>query len=611
MKKKIYIIIASVIGAFLLFNIIIGIVNFENPRPVSFFGLKISFTSTEDMAPHIKDRAFVITRECTYDEIRVDDIIDYRLADMGYSELTRVRQITENGLVTRGDSADTTNNFFLTESEVLGRVVFKTNISANFVNEIGTVGGIFKWIVLPVGIIVLIIFLRKYIKKRISENRVIFSDDDDGNYNDKPNDSMLSRYQQQQNISGGAHGNYQNQSASDNIPPAATNLNSYTFEERPVYSSINEARLYTAQNLENKYASGSTYERPARNESDDYESEMSRSRYTGRYGYDVDSPVNDYSEGRSVRSRFESARMRQRDEGVYEAYNEGRTVRSRSSQSGYGSNYASDNYTSDVQRPLHGYDYGPEEDESSYSSRPYNRLKNMRRGHGYDSIYNRDEVFSSDNVYNERENKYDDRDEDNYERRYAKVMASINTNESHGEEAAAEDKATEKETSGDVSQPKSNTSALSVKLDDSIPEIPNVKKPEYSIVIDFVSSDSEDGTPSIRVRMLDGDKNTVAMTAFNGDPNADKLSGKTELNMRLITPTSFDANDSYNMPLGQNLNLLPGENGLVPTEGLKGLRLSMGSVIFDLEYSSKEPDNTIDFDDYLYSYPADTPEKKD
>ena len=216
--------------------------------------------------------------------------------------------------------------------------------------------------------------------------------------------------------------------------------------------------------------------------------------------------------------------MRQRDEGVYEAYNEGRTVRSRSSQSGYGSNYASDNYTSDVQRGrCNGYDYGPEEDESSYSSRPYNRLKNMRRGHGYDSIYNRDEVFSSDNVYNERENKYDDRDEDNYERRYAKVMASINTNESHGEEAAAEDKATEKETSGDVSQPKSNTSALSVKLDDSIPEIPNVKKPEYSIVIDFVSSDSEDGTPSIRVRMLDGDKNTVAMTAFNGDPNADKL----------------------------------------------------------------------------------------
>lgn len=609
MKKRVCIIIASVVGFLLVLNLTLAGINYQNPKPFTFLGLKMYYASTETMQPYIKQKAFVVVKSCSYDEIKVSDVIDYKTPDMEYTVPNRVRQITEDGLVTKGDAVSVVNNYFVTSDQLYGKVVFKTNLTANFVNEIGTVGGIFKWIILPAACIVLFFVLRNIIRKKIEESKRIYDEEDEGL---EPQSIRPEMPVQDQNRNGV---NY----LQDNF---VYPMNGSPMEEPyPEYSPepVEEPEIY-----EQPYQSGYRDQTP-----DPYRP----------YQDDYETPA--YNDGRSVRSRYEADRIRYDRNGMTSAFDEGRSVRSRyeADRSAY-ENVPRSRYETGIYRTEDGVSYQEFDGEASES-----RYKRRYQARQYDDRYEGSYEDEREGRYRRRMTEEDDldgrgaysgRDRDEYEEQ----RLDNNFVDEHEEEEGAhvkKPKNTKKSKSVSVEKPESeaeetkfeipeeepeeteeakteNTSVTTklVKVNDAIPDIDGVKKPEYSIVIDFVSPDKEEEAPSIRVRMLDGQKNTMAMTTFNGDPKLiDDISGRSEINMRLITPNNFDINGTYNTPLSPSESALIASGGSLPSDGLKGLRLAMGSIVFDLEYSAKDDGNTIGFDDYLYSYHQDVPELKD
>ena len=114
------------------------------------FGYKPYIVVSESMQPTIQKYAFVIIEQTDYDEIAVGEVIAFRSAHVsGVPVLHRVIDITPEGIVTKGDAVDISDESVVTRNNFLGRRLWHTNLLARVFQICQTPQGFFLVVVLP------------------------------------------------------------------------------------------------------------------------------------------------------------------------------------------------------------------------------------------------------------------------------------------------------------------------------------------------------------------------------------------------------------------------------------------------------------------------------
>ncbi len=146
----------------------------QTKRFVSVFGCSVFRVVTDSMEPEIPVGALIISKETAIEKIEVGDVICFRSLEsyMNNSIVThRVVGITEQhgeiALMTRGDSNNSVDAFYVTRYNLVGKVIFNTKENS-FITDaysVLTSGiGFFTLIVIPV-IVITVYILHEYLVK--------------------------------------------------------------------------------------------------------------------------------------------------------------------------------------------------------------------------------------------------------------------------------------------------------------------------------------------------------------------------------------------------------------------------------------------------------------
>lgn len=128
-KKIIKIVIScitSLILVFVAYLLICNIVAVRNEKPVRVFGYSYSYVPTGSMEPTIDAGDSIFFKKTSYDSLEVGDIIVYKSAygeTKGLYILHRVVEITQEGLICKGDANPSVDPEFITEDMFMGKYV--------------------------------------------------------------------------------------------------------------------------------------------------------------------------------------------------------------------------------------------------------------------------------------------------------------------------------------------------------------------------------------------------------------------------------------------------------------------------------------------------------
>ena len=95
-------------------------------KPVSFFGISLGVVPTSSMEPTIMTGDLIVYRTCNYSDIKEGDIIVFIAGKsfpefiQGQNVVHRVKEVTEKGLVTKGDNNDGQDGDLVTEDTLRG-----------------------------------------------------------------------------------------------------------------------------------------------------------------------------------------------------------------------------------------------------------------------------------------------------------------------------------------------------------------------------------------------------------------------------------------------------------------------------------------------------------
>lgn len=116
-------VIIGVVAAAILINVVVCRIR---NKPVNFFGYSIAVVQTGSMQPTILKGDLIVYRPCKYSDLKESDIIVFIAGDgfskdiQGQSVVHRVKEITENGIITKGDNNYQQDNDLVTEDNLLG-----------------------------------------------------------------------------------------------------------------------------------------------------------------------------------------------------------------------------------------------------------------------------------------------------------------------------------------------------------------------------------------------------------------------------------------------------------------------------------------------------------
>lgn len=149
----------------------------DNPDEAYLFGFKPVYVLTGSMEPTLREHSVCIVQKTTYDDVKVDDMIMYTIDDKTITH--RIIEKTELGIRTKGDNNNVEDAYLLQPENINAKVVLRLNIVADIVNDCSAGWqGYFKWIALPILIIMIPVITIKVIKKIMT-----MPDDDE----EKPN----------------------------------------------------------------------------------------------------------------------------------------------------------------------------------------------------------------------------------------------------------------------------------------------------------------------------------------------------------------------------------------------------------------------------------------
>ena len=157
----------------------------QTKRFVSFFGCSVFRVVSDSMEPEIPVGALILSKETDIEKIKVGDIICFRSLEsyMNRNIVThRVIGITEqNGeiaLRTRGDSNNSEDGFYVTEYNLVGKVIYHTKEGSFITNTYALLtsgAGFFTLIVVPV-IVITVYIMHEYLLKIKKEMQQIKAD---------------------------------------------------------------------------------------------------------------------------------------------------------------------------------------------------------------------------------------------------------------------------------------------------------------------------------------------------------------------------------------------------------------------------------------------------
>lgn len=139
-------------------------------KELFIFGYKPYLITTGSMEPYMKINCLVIIKQGGYDNVKVDDVIGFKVLGLNSNVCHRIAQITDEGFVTKGDNNSKPDLNIVTKDMYVGKVVFKTNIISTINYLTNTTRGRILFIGFPILIVILIIIGIKMLKKGKKED---------------------------------------------------------------------------------------------------------------------------------------------------------------------------------------------------------------------------------------------------------------------------------------------------------------------------------------------------------------------------------------------------------------------------------------------------------
>ncbi|MCL2341995.1 MAG: signal peptidase I [Firmicutes bacterium] len=145
-------------------------------KEVFVVGYKPYIILTGSMEPTIKQYGLVIVKKGDFNSVKIGDIISFDEPGVQRHVCHRVIAIDDNGLITtKGDNNNSEDLGNVSESNFIGKVIWHNNYIAYYYNVYQSPYGVWKAVVLPVVVIILIIVGVHLLKKREKKERNIRS----------------------------------------------------------------------------------------------------------------------------------------------------------------------------------------------------------------------------------------------------------------------------------------------------------------------------------------------------------------------------------------------------------------------------------------------------
>lgn len=182
-SEKIISVLTSLLLAFAVIICFTVVYQMQTKRYVSLFGCSVFRVVSDSMEPEIPVGALIISKETNIEQIVLGDIICFRsLESYMYDQVVTHRVVgieeTRTGeiaLRTRGDSNHSDDGFFVTKTNLIGKVIYHTDEGSFITNAYAVLTsgiGFFTLIVIPV-IVITVIILHENIKKITNEMKAI------------------------------------------------------------------------------------------------------------------------------------------------------------------------------------------------------------------------------------------------------------------------------------------------------------------------------------------------------------------------------------------------------------------------------------------------------
>ena len=182
-SDKIISVLTSLLLAFAVIICFTVVYQMQTKRYVSLFGCSVFRVVSDSMEPEIPVGALIISQKTDIEKIELGDIICFRsLESYMYDQIVTHRVVgiekTRNGEIafrTRGDSNYSDDGFFVTKTNLIGKVIYHTDEGSFITNAYAVLTsgiGFFTLIVIPV-IVITVIILHENIKKITNEMKAI------------------------------------------------------------------------------------------------------------------------------------------------------------------------------------------------------------------------------------------------------------------------------------------------------------------------------------------------------------------------------------------------------------------------------------------------------
>lgn len=143
----------------------------DNPEEAYLFGYKPVVVLSGSMEPYLKTNGICIVKKTNYEDVKKDDVLMYSIDDKTITH--RVIDITDNGIITKGDNNNERDAYLVQKKNVRAVVVGRMNFFSKPISEIIPNGikkdvnkkALVKWIGYPIFVILVISTTKKIVVK--------------------------------------------------------------------------------------------------------------------------------------------------------------------------------------------------------------------------------------------------------------------------------------------------------------------------------------------------------------------------------------------------------------------------------------------------------------
>ena len=156
-------------GSILFITVILVVLSIKNDKELYVFGYKPYLITSESMYPYLKLNSIVIVKKYNFNKIKEKDVIAFNVNESKVNGCHRVKEISEDGFLTRGDNNKFDDEKFVTQNNFIGKVVFKTNSLCGYLDYYNRKGIVIALVIPLIVLIAFILGIKAIISKKKNE----------------------------------------------------------------------------------------------------------------------------------------------------------------------------------------------------------------------------------------------------------------------------------------------------------------------------------------------------------------------------------------------------------------------------------------------------------